>query len=100
MIWHKKEGCEYRRGINFLYGCGGFGIVLFMAGYKWRIKIGFYFSKSRAFHNMYEKWDLEKDIKGYIWLRNLYTHEAMLNEVDKRLVNGDRANYDNHKVQF
>ncbi len=102
MIWHKKEGCECRRGINFLFGGGGFGIILFMAGYKWRMKVGFYLSRQHEFHNMYERWDLEKDIKDYIWERNLYTHESMLNEVDKRLVGGnlDRDNYNNHKIQF
>ena len=89
MIWYKKEGADYRRGVNFIFSYGGFGIVLFMAGYKWRMTVGFYVSRKYGFYSLYRKWDSDQDFKDRVWASNLYTREAMLNEVDRRLADQD-----------
>ena len=80
MIWIKKEGEESRRGLNIL-GAGGFGLILFLAGYKWRIKLGFY-RTSKKTHWFHRLWTLDHDFKEHRFIHNLYTREEMEDRID------------------
>jgi len=84
MIWHKKEGDGCRRGVNLMWGVG-FGVILFLAGYKWRIQLGFYINRMYKLKLMFDRWDLERDFKSHVFMRNLHTTEEMMDHSDKKL---------------
>jgi hypothetical protein len=70
----------------------GFGLLLFLAGYKWRIEVGFYINRMYKIKWLFNKWSLGQDFKNHIFMRDLHTREEMLDFADKRSMSAVKSN--------